>query len=682
VDAFREAPTGVALFDARLRCARANRSFAAFSGREPARLRGVALARALPAAPPEIEDAARRVLEGGAPRVRLPARMARGPDAVRDVELALYRVASRPPRLCVTVRDVTESHFAAAAEREARTRAERAMEWLAHLQRVTAALSAAATEAEVARAIFEEGLRVLGAGGGSLSFPQGDDLVRVAHAFGSLARRDGQPAAAPAWLRVPLAEAFHEQRPVWIGSAGDLAARYPRMVEPGHALTDGAWAAVPLTVRGRPLGVLGLAFPAPRGFDEEERAFVVAIAQQAAQAVERARLYEAQRDLRAQAEQAADERESLVRELRRTLRERDESAALLDALFENAPVGLGLLDRDMRFVRVNPMLAELDGVPAERHLGRTVWEAVGPLPDALREAGESIVRDFRQVIETRRPLLDRPVTPVIGGVARSHLISWYPVLVGERLIGVGALVRDVTEQRRAEQFQRQLLGVVGHDLRSPLMAITASAELLQAGPLGEREARSAGRILRAARRIDGIIRALVDFTLLQVGSGIPLLRQPSDLVPVVRAVAEEAEAAHPGRSVRVDSDGSLVGEWDPDRIGQVVANLVGNALQYSPEGTPVVVACGERDGEVTLEVSNEGDPVPPELLPGLFEPFRRGTDERTVRRKGLGLGLFIARQIVQAHGGRIEVRSAPGTPTTFAVRLPRAAPAGGAPVAS
>jgi PAS domain S-box-containing protein len=679
VETFRDAPTGVALFDERLRCVRSNGAFAAFAGRPAARLRGVAFARALPGAPPDLEEAARHVLSSGAPRLRTPARIVRAPASEREVELGLYRVATRPPGLVVTVRDVSESRFAAAAEREARASAEQTAGRLARLQRVTAALSAAATEVEVAQAVFEEGLQVLGASGGSLSFPSGDDLVRVAHAFGSLARRDGDPAVQPARLRVPLAEAFHEQRPVWIGSAAQLAERYPRIVDPGHALTDGAWAAVPLSVRERPLGVLGLAFASARTFEEEEQAFVVALAQQAAQAIERARLYEVQRGLRAQAELAADERESLVRELRRTLRERDESMALLDALFENAPVGLGLLDRDMRIVRVNPMLAEMNGLAPERLLGRTIWEAAaGPAPDGLRDAVEPLVRDFQRVLASRAPVLDRPMAGLGAGAPRALLVSWYPVLVGERLIGVGALVRDVTEQRRAEQFQRQLLGVVGHDLRSPLMAITASAELLQAGSLGEREARSAGRILRAAHRIEGIIRALVDFTLVQVGTGIPLQRQASDILPVVRAVAEEAEAAHAGRSVRVEADGSLVGEWDPDRVGQVLANLVGNALQYSPEGTPVVVACGERDGEAVLEVRNAGPPIPAETMPALFEPFRRGSDERTLRRKGLGLGLFIARQIVQAHGGVLDVRSAEGAGTAFTVRLPRGAPISGA----
>jgi signal transduction histidine kinase len=307
--------------------------------------------------------------------------------------------------------------------------------------------------------------------------------------------------------------------------------------------------------------------------------------------------------------------------------------------------------------------------PIADYLGRTLWDVLPPV------AREELARDFRRVLEERVPVEERPVsTTEPGGRSRFFLASWFPVAVAERLIGVGLLLRDVTEQRRAEQSQRHLLGVVGHDLRSPLMAITASAELMQASPLDDRAARSVGRILRAAHRIDGIIRALVDYTLVQVGSGIPLHRRPTDLSAVVQAVAEEAEAAHPGRMVTVVAPAQVRGEWDPDRLGQALANLLGNALQYGQEDLAVRVVCRSDAGAGILEVTNDGPPIPGDLVPHLFEPFRRGNDDRSQRRKGLGLGLFIAQQIVHAHGGRIEVRSEAPAGTTFTVRIPAGAP--------
>jgi signal transduction histidine kinase len=215
-----------------------------------------------------------------------------------------------------------------------------------------------------------------------------------------------------------------------------------------------------------------------------------------------------------------------------------------------------------------------------------------------------------------------------------------------------------------------VLGVVGHDLRSPLMAITASAELLKAGPLDERAARSVGRILRASGRIDGIIRALIDYTMVEGGPGNDLRARPTDLAALVRSVAEECEVGHAGRLVRVTAPEPVHGRWDGDRVAQAVANLVNNALQYGLEGTPVEVGCWGEAEEAVIEVTNVGPPIPADLVPHLFEPFRRGDDERSQRRRGLGLGLYIAVQIAAAHGGTIRVHSDQARGTTFTMRLP------------
>jgi signal transduction histidine kinase len=154
---------------------------------------------------------------------------------------------------------------------------------------------------------------------------------------------------------------------------------------------------------------------------------------------------------------------------------------------------------------------------------------------------------------------------------------------------------------------------------------------------------------------------------------------------VCEAVADETRAAHPGRTVRFLRDGDLRGQWDVDRLRQVVANLVGNAIQH---GTgPVDLAAraergeggeaGERaeegeGGYVVLSVHNGGAPIPPEALPTLFEPLVRGREEGASRRHGsIGLGLYIAREVVTAHGGTIDVTSSAGQGTTFTVRLPR-----------
>ncbi|MFP2911578.1 ATP-binding protein [Pyxidicoccus sp. 3LFB2] len=257
---------------------------------------------------------------------------------------------------------------------------------------------------------------------------------------------------------------------------------------------------------------------------------------------------------------------------------------------------------------------------------------------------------------------------------------------GEPSHFTGALA-DITEPKRltAEMraradFERQLIGIVSHDLRNPLSAITlAVSVMLQRGGLDERMERHLQRIQRSAERATGMIRDLLDFTRARQGGGIPVFPQPADLHEVVHAVVDELHAAAPGRRLVSEQTGSGVGTWDPDRLSQMLGNLLGNALQYSPPNTPVRVVSRGLDDGVVLEVHNEGTPIPPEQQLRIFEPLERGA-ERPEDRGGrsIGLGLYIVRSIAQAHGGTVEVRSLAEEGTTFTVRLPRHAPSAAA----
>jgi signal transduction histidine kinase len=134
---------------------------------------------------------------------------------------------------------------------------------------------------------------------------------------------------------------------------------------------------------------------------------------------------------------------------------------------------------------------------------------------------------------------------------------------------------------------------------------------------------------------------------------------------------EEIQSAYPERRLELRVETERKVSADPDRLAQVMANLMGNAVQHSPGGTPVRVSVREEGDGVLFAVHNGGTPIPAELLPVLFEPFQRGREARAGAGGSLGLGLFISRQIVEAHGGRIEARSSAGEGTTFTVWLPR-----------
>jgi signal transduction histidine kinase len=237
--------------------------------------------------------------------------------------------------------------------------------------------------------------------------------------------------------------------------------------------------------------------------------------------------------------------------------------------------------------------------------------------------------------------------------------------------------RREAEQERALELQQRLMGIVGHDLRTPLNAIAGSAKLLARAPdLPTSRARAAQRIVSSAGRMSRMVRDLLDFTRARVGGGLTVAPEPADLGEISRRVIQEVRAARPGCEIRVEQQGDLAGTWDPDRIEQVLSNLVGNACHYGTPGSPVVVrARGDEAESVTLEVHNEGVPIPDEVLPRIFDPFERGAPVRPDAAGNVGLGLFIVRTLVDAHGGRIDVESG-DEGTTFSVHLPRTSPGG------
>ena len=241
-----------------------------------------------------------------------------------------------------------------------------------------------------------------------------------------------------------------------------------------------------------------------------------------------------------------------------------------------------------------------------------------------------------------------------------------------RMIGA---MQDVTARRRQEEFERQLIGIVSHDLKNPLNTILLAAGMVaRSEELGERAVRNTVRIQGAAERAIRMIRDLLDFTRARLGGGIPIERRSVDLGALVRDLVEDMRVGHPKRAIILEASGDLEASVDPDRFGQVVTNLVENALKYSLEGSPVRVTLeGGAADLVRLHVHNDGTPIRVELLPRIFEPLTRGDSAFDADGRSVGLGLYIVRQLVTAHGGSVEVRSTEQGGTDFVVSLPRSA---------
>ncbi|WP_426755673.1 ATP-binding protein [Myxococcus sp. Y35] len=352
------------------------------------------------------------------------------------------------------------------------------------------------------------------------------------------------------------------------------------------------------------------------------------------------------------------------------------SLAQLDALLASMPMGIALLDRDLRFVRLNQAMADINGHSREAHLGRLFQEM------APATAVETFEPMFRRVIEKGDSA--EPTEFTIPGDPRAWQVSFHPVRTPDNtVLGLSCTVVDITHHKRAEavlqravDFREQLMAVVGHDLRNPLNAINASAfQLARAEDLAPAERRAVDRIRKATARMGRMITDILDFARTRLGGGLPVAPQPMDLAEVCQATLEELQASAPDRPLVFEASGDTRGNWDPDRVSQVLGNLVANALQHGQEAMPVRVTVRGKTREVVLEVHNTGEPIASELLPRLFDPFKSpstGSPQDAARRKrSLGLGLYIVSQIASVHGGRVEVRSTREEGTAFTVHWPR-----------
>ena len=374
-----------------------------------------------------------------------------------------------------------------------------------------------------------------------------------------------------------------------------------------------------------------------------------------------------------------------------------------------------LLTREDRFLEsygraVGDIRTELDGVKERVAAGPR-----GDLPsDALATLVEAKLSGLRRVLEVRdadglakalrelRASDERSLTDTIEAVRAEmeaiqraelgeHRRAWFgrvaladAIFLGANLVllvlviaaGLAALAEMRRREERAQErlrmveLQERILGIVSHDLRTPLSAILGGATLLSRAELRPELARTAALIQSSSRRMERILRDLLDFTRTRASKGIPLSIRTTDAGEVCARVVEEASLSARGAAIELHRDGDLSGEWDPDRLEQAIGNLVGNALRYAPAGKPVRIRAADDGDRVRIDVANDGPPIPPEAMRSLFDPFQR-SGGTTSGGAGLGLGLFIVRSIVEAHGGTVQADPAP---VTFTVRLPRVRP--------
>ncbi|MDX2100474.1 MAG: PAS domain S-box protein [Leptolyngbyaceae cyanobacterium bins.59] len=362
----------------------------------------------------------------------------------------------------------------------------------------------------------------------------------------------------------------------------------------------------------------------------------------------------------------------------------------IEAIYQTAPIGLAVLDTDLRFIRVNQRLAEINGIAAEAHIGYTVRDL---LPQVANE-----VENLLQQVLAGTPLLDVEVnseTPAQPGVQRTWMEHWLPLRDQDQVIGISIVCEEVTERKQAEQSLRQseaqlrqqteqllqanrvkdeFLAVLSHELRTPLNPILGWAKLLQTRRLdADKMQQALAAIDRNARLQVQLIDDLLDISRIIRGK-LTLNLTPVSLIDPILAALETVNhaASVKGIEIEINLNPSLRKiKGDAGRLQQMMWNLLSNAIKFTPEGGRVIVSLEQVDRYAQIQVSDTGRGINPEFLPYLFEMFRQQDSSTTRQFGGLGLGLAISQQLVQAHGGTI-VASSPGEGqgAAFTVRFP------------
>jgi two-component system phosphate regulon sensor histidine kinase PhoR len=519
-------------------------------------------------------------------------------------------------------------------DRQARSRmvAEEALERASRLQSAAEALAEAVTPEQVLDSVLTEGVRAAEARAGLIALvtDDGESLEVVAY-------RGYRHDRIEPWTRFPIAgnyplsEAVRTGEGVFLRSQAELVKRFPEMQlegEPMHALV-----CLPLIIEGRAIGGLTFSFGIDQDFNERRRALKMALARQAAQALERARLY-------------------------RELERRGDAARALAWVQD----GVVLVDRRGLVRYWNAAAEQLAGKLESDALGRPVGEAL---------ADWETIEAHLDPVAAGTGLAARPVTVPLE---RSGEERWVAVAAVAFDQGTVYTIRDVTEEHRLEQDRSDFVATASHELRTPLAAVYGAVRTLRRDDIDvspdDRE-NLLEIIETESNRLSGIVGQILLSGQVDAGA-IQIAESRCDLPELVEGVLASARVRAPeGLRFEIQAPEDLPPvACDPDKLRQVLVNLLENAVKYSPGSDEVTVALSTENGVARIAVKDYGLGIPAEERQRIFEKFHRLDPAQSRGVGGSGLGLYISRGLVERMGGRIDVDSAPGRGSTFTVELP------------
>lgn len=368
-----------------------------------------------------------------------------------------------------------------------------------------------------------------------------------------------------------------------------------------------------------------------------------------------------------------------ARRLAELERRAQDERAELEVIYSTAPIGLCVLDRELRWRRINRHLADINGLPPEAHIGRSVRELLPTVADQAEYI-------LRRVIETGEPMQNVPIqgeTPAGPGRARQWVEHFTPLrdTAGE-VVGVNVVCQEITDQvntelalREADRRKDEFLAMLAHELRNPLAPMRNGLEILHRvpgdSPIAARTRDMMGRqITHMVRLIDD----LLDVSRIRQGK-LSLQRRPVPVHEVIDAALEASQPLMDGAQHRLTvslPDEPLVVDADPTRLAQVLSNLLNNAAKYTPDGGRIHLSADAQGDEVRVRIADNGVGIPPGMLPHVFDLFTQVGHHAQRAQGGLGIGLSLARRLVTLHGGCLNAESAGADQgSTFTITLPR-----------
>jgi signal transduction histidine kinase len=624
-----------------------------------------------------------------------PLRDARG--AVEGVTLTVEVVDER-------VGAERERGRAVADAEVARRAAEESAEWSRRLQEVASALNQTVSPEEVAEVCVRHGMRALGADAGSLGV-----LVMGGSEFEVVFTTGYAPEVEERWRRFPLTagrpvpDAVLTRAPVLLASVAEWEARYPGAAADHRHAGSAAFLAIPLAVGGRALAGLAFSFQSEQAFGEGERLFLATLGEQAAQALERARLFESERLARGTAERL----QALTAAVSGAL----STAAVGDATMEHGVRALGA-DAGV-LALLTPAgdaleVAASTGYPPEACMGagrRWPLDTTIPITEAARTGAPVCVASpgdwagrypggYRPV--SGRSAAWAAVPLVLAGASAGALLWTYDAprafeprevalmetlarVCSQALERVSLLETERRARAEAEEANRsktEFLSAMSHELRTPLNAIAGYVDLLDAGvrgPINEAQRADLRRVQRAQEMLLSLINDVLNFARLEAGR-LEIARTEVRLGELLRELEDliGTQLRAKGLSFTCSPcDERLRVLGDPERIHQILLNLLSNAMKFTDAGGSVAVAASAHGAHVEIAVRDTGRGIPREKLAGIFEPFVQ-IDRRQLEasQQGVGLGLAISRELARAMGGDLTAESTPGEGSCFTVVLP------------